>query len=120
MAFARPELQRPMQDTYQRIKDRSRALCKLRELQESGARESAAYARCEGLEECKECLIKKIPRVMSGLEKECCVPGTGELRRLGPPDGAGAGAANPRAPRRRGRSTAEWTADNAGTQRRIP
>ena len=115
ITFVRPELQQPIQDTFQRIKDRNRALYKLRELQESGARESAAYAHYESLEEYEEYLIKKIPRVMSGLKKEYGIPGMDKLRRLDPPDGAGAGAANPWAPRRGGRSTAEWTVDNADT-----
>lgn len=88
ITFVRPELQQPIQDTFQRIKDRNRTLYKLQELWESGVRRSMAYVHYESLEEYEEYLIKNIPMVMSELKKEYNIPGTDKLRRLDSPKAA--------------------------------
>ena len=83
-----PELQQPIQDTFQHIIARNETLYKIRELQESGAQAESAYPYYESLAEYEAYLINNIPSIMRELEKEYGIPSVDKLRRLDSPSTA--------------------------------
>ena len=88
ITFIRPELQQPIQDTFQNIIARNKTLYKIRELKESGAQAKLAHPHYERLAEYEEYLINNIPSIMRELEMEYGIPSAGKLRRLDSPSTA--------------------------------
>ena len=88
ITFIRPELQQPIQDTFQHIIGRNETLYKIRELEESGAQAESAHPHYESLARYEEYLINSIPKIMRELEKEYGIPSADKLRRLDSPSTA--------------------------------
>lgn len=88
ITFVRPELQQPIQDTFQHIISRNEILYKIRELQESGAQADSAYPHYKSLAGYEEYLINNIPNLMHELKKEYGIPSVDKLRRLDSPNAA--------------------------------
>ena len=88
ITFIRPELQQPIQDTFQCIIGRNETLYRIRELQVSGAQAESAHPLFESLAEYEEYLINNIPSIMRELEKEYGIPSVNKLRRLDLPSTA--------------------------------
>ena len=88
ITFIRPELQQPIQDTFQCIIARNEMLYRIRELQESGAQAESAHHHYKSLARYEEYLINNIPSIMRELEKEYAIPSANKLRRLDSPSTA--------------------------------
>lgn len=86
ITFIRPRLQQPIQDIFQKIKQRNEILYKVRDLQDSGSQITSAYAHYESLAEYEEQLITTIPNIMRELEREYNIPSTAKLRRWDSPN----------------------------------
>ena len=76
------ELQQPIHDVFQIIKDRNSLLQKIRDMEEAGGRQSSADRYYLQLSRVEERLLDAIPPLLDELRKECGLSST-KKRRLG-------------------------------------
>ena len=78
------DLQQPIHDIFQIIKDRNSFLQKIRDMEEAGDRRASVKRYYLQLSRAEEKLLRAIPPLLDELRKECGLSGT-EKRSLGGP-----------------------------------
>ena len=77
------DLQQPIHDIFQVIKDRNSFLQKIRDMEEAGGRQSSADRYYQLLSQAEGRLLNGIPPLLDDLRKECGLSGTKKRRLCG-------------------------------------